>query len=95
MLDEVTDVGFEIAWQVVVFQQDAVLQGLLPALDLALGLRMVRCSSDVPHTVIIEPFCEIGRDITRTVVTQEARFVDNAGLLDRSLMQPAPSATYR
>lgn len=42
VLDEVADVGFEITWQIVVFHQDAVLQGLMPALDLALGLRMVR-----------------------------------------------------
>jgi len=39
VLDEASDVGFEIAGQIVVFKQDAVLQGLMPALDLALGLR--------------------------------------------------------
>lgn len=60
VLDEVANVGFEIAGQVVVFQLDAVLQGLVPALDLALGLRMVRCSSDVAHAVVVEPFSEIG-----------------------------------
>ena len=41
MLDEAADVGFEIAGQVVVFEQDAVLQRLMPTFDLALGLRMV------------------------------------------------------
>ena len=39
MLDERLDLGFEIARQEVVFQQDAVLQGLVPALDLTLHLR--------------------------------------------------------
>ena len=39
VLDEVANVGFEIAGQVVVFQQDAVLQGLMLTLDFALGLR--------------------------------------------------------
>ena len=38
VLDEGLDVGFEVAGQEVVFQQDAVFQGLVPALDLALGL---------------------------------------------------------
>lgn len=36
MLDEGVDLLPEIAGQIVVFQQDAVLQGLMPALDLAL-----------------------------------------------------------
>ena len=38
-LDEGADLPLEIARQVVVVEQDAVLQGLMPALDLALGLR--------------------------------------------------------
>ena len=40
MLDEGLDLPFEIARQEVVLQQDAVFQGLVPALDLALGLGM-------------------------------------------------------
>ena len=43
MIDEGSDLGFEIARQEVVFQQDAVLQRLVPTLDLALRLRIVRC----------------------------------------------------
>src|SRR5271170_3785381 len=39
--DERRDLGFEVAGQEVVFQQDAVLEGLVPALDLALGHRMI------------------------------------------------------
>ena len=37
MIDEGFDLGFEIAGQEVVFQQDAVLQGLVPALRSCLG----------------------------------------------------------
>ena len=40
VLDEGGDLGFEVARQEVVFEQDAVLQRLMPALDLALGLGM-------------------------------------------------------
>ena len=46
-LDEGADAGLKIARQIVVFQQDAVLEGLMPALDLALRLGMVRCAADV------------------------------------------------
>ena len=46
-LDEGLDLGFEIAWQEVVLQQDAVLERLVPAFDLALGLGMVRCTNPV------------------------------------------------
>lgn len=40
MLDERLDLAFEITGQEVVFQEDAVLQRLVPTLDLALGLRV-------------------------------------------------------
>ena len=37
VLDEGVDLGFEIARQEVVFEQDAVLEGLMPPLDFALA----------------------------------------------------------
>ena len=43
VLDEGPDLGLQVARQEVVLQQDAVLQGLMPALDLALGLGMTGC----------------------------------------------------
>jgi hypothetical protein len=39
--DEGLDLGFKIAQQVIVLEQDAVLECLMPALDLALGRRMI------------------------------------------------------
>ena len=41
VIDKGRDLCLEIARQEVVFEQDAVLEGLMPTLDLALGLRMV------------------------------------------------------
>lgn len=41
MLDEGRDLPFKVTGQIVIFEQDAVLQGLVPALDLALCLRMI------------------------------------------------------
>ena len=40
VLDEGLDLGLKVAGQEVVFQQDAVFQGLVPAFDLSLGLRV-------------------------------------------------------
>ena len=40
VLDEGPDLRLEVAGQVVVLEQDAVLQRPVPALDLALGLRV-------------------------------------------------------
>ena len=37
VVDESRNLSFQIAGQKVVFQQDAVLEGLMPALDFALG----------------------------------------------------------
>ena len=44
---ELADPGFEVAWQIVVLKQDAVLQRLMPSLDLALGLRMQRRTTNM------------------------------------------------
>ena len=49
MLDERRDLSLKVAGQVVVFQQDAVLHGLVPALDLALGLGMERRAAHMAH----------------------------------------------
>ena len=41
VLDEGAELGFEVTGQIIVLEQDPVLEGLVPALDLALGLGMV------------------------------------------------------
>ena len=38
VVDEGGDGGFKFPFEEVVFEQDAVLQGLVPALDFALGV---------------------------------------------------------
>ena len=78
VIDEAFDVGFEIAGQVVVLEQDAVLERLMPALDLALGLRMIGRAAHVLHAGVFEPFRQIARDVAGTVVAEQARFVDDA-----------------
>ena len=47
----------------VVFEQDVVLQGLVPPLDLALSLRVIRFSSNMPQALVksmIEQMATVG-----------------------------------
>ena len=59
VIDEGLDLGLEIARQEVVFQQDAVLEGLMPAFDLALGLRMAGRTARVLYAFVLQPFGQI------------------------------------
>jgi hypothetical protein len=81
VIDEPADAGFEIARQVIVFQQDAVLQGLMPALDLALGLRMIGRATNMRHILLVEPFCQFAGDVAGPVVAEQARFMDSPRLI--------------
>jgi hypothetical protein len=53
------DLGFQIARQVIVLQQDPVLQRLMPTLDLALGHRVIWSAADVGHVVALQPFRQV------------------------------------
>ena len=59
VIDEGFDLGFQISGQEVVFQQDAVLQSLMPSFDLALGLRVIRRTARVLHALVLQPFSQI------------------------------------
>jgi hypothetical protein len=70
MLDERRDLGFEIAGQEVVLQQDAVLHGLVPALDLALGLGVEGRAANMAHLVGFDVVRQFASDIARAVIRQ-------------------------
>jgi len=59
VIDESSDLTFKIAGQIVVFQQNPVLHGLMPALGLALGLRVERRSTNVIHFLIFQPLGKV------------------------------------
>ena len=63
MVDERLDLRFQITGQIVVFQQDAVLERLVPTLDLALGLWMIGRTANVGHLPVVEPAGEIAGDV--------------------------------
>ena len=81
VLDESLDLSFEVARKIVVLQQDPVLQGLMPSFDLALGLGVIGRTTDVLHVSIIEPFRQLARDITRPIIGQQPRLVDDRCLI--------------
>ena len=61
--DEVIDLHLEITGQEVVLQQDAVLHGLMPAFNLALGLWVEWCATNVIHALVFKVFGQITRDV--------------------------------
>ena len=63
---------FQFAGQVGVFGQGAVLERLVPALDLALRLRMARRTADVGHASASEPVGQVAGDAARLVVGEQA-----------------------
>ncbi len=81
MLDERFDLGFEIAGQEVIFQQDTVHQRLVPALDLALGLRMERSAANMAHGFRFDIFGELPSDVAGPIVRQKARSVMHMRLI--------------
>jgi hypothetical protein len=63
VVDEGRELAFEIAGQVIMLEQDSVLEPLMPALDLALGLRMVGRSADMLDVLLVQPIGKVARDI--------------------------------
>ena len=72
VLDEGLEVGFEIAGQIIVFEQDLIFERLVPALDFAVGLRMTGGAADVIDISLVEPFSQIGCDEAGAVVRQQS-----------------------
>ena len=68
LLDECLNLGLKRARQVVVFQQDAVLHGLVPAFDLALGLGMGGRAADMLDAMLRQPLGKLIRDKARPVI---------------------------
>jgi len=81
VLDERLDLGFEVAGQEVVFQQDAVLRGLMPALDLALGLGMERGAAHMAHALGFDIIRQFACDVAGTIVAEQPGPVGNMGLV--------------
>ena len=81
VLHEGLDLGFEVAGQEVVFQQDAVLHGLVPALDLALRLGMEGRAANMAHLVGFDVVRQFASDVAGSIIRQQARPVMDMGLV--------------
>src|SRR5665647_604734 len=81
VIDEPVDAGFKIARQVIIFQQDAVFERLMPAFDLALRLRMVGCAANVRHFLSFQPFSQISRHVAGTIVAKQTWLMDDPSLV--------------
>ena len=68
IFDERLNLRFQIAGQIIVLQQDAVLEGLVPTLDLALCLRMECCTAYMLHILVSEIVGELACDIAGAIV---------------------------
>ena len=61
--DKGADLRLQVAGQIVVFEEDAVLERLMPALDLSLCLGMLGRAPDVLHSLSVEPFGQVTGDV--------------------------------
>jgi hypothetical protein len=77
MLDEGFDLGLKVTGQEVIFEQDAILEGLMPALDLALGLGMHRSAAHMAHFPGLDIFRQFTRDVARAIIRQQPRLVQH------------------
>ena len=59
VLDEFRDALFELSWQVVVLQQDAVFHRAVISIDLDLRHRVVRSAVDMSDAVVLEPLAQL------------------------------------
>jgi hypothetical protein len=64
-----------------VVEQDAVLERLMPALDLALRLRVVGRAADMIHALAVEPLGQILADVGAAVVTEQSRPVQHGDVV--------------
>ena len=65
---ESLDPGLKVAGQEVDFQQDAILHGLAPALDLALRLGMKRRTARMAHALGFNVFYQLAGDVAGSSV---------------------------
>ena len=79
MLDERFDLAFQIAGQEVIFEEDTVLQSLVPALDLTLRLRMQRCAAHMAHLVGFDIVGKLARNVAGAIIAEQPGLVLNRG----------------
>jgi adenylate cyclase len=54
-------------------------KSMVPALDLALGLRMARGAANMGDATVLQPFRKIARDVARSIIAEQSWFVHDLG----------------
>ena len=73
MIDKSVDLLLEIARQIVMLEKQAIFQRLMPALNLALGLRMTRRAANIIDAFSTQPSCQVFGHIARAIVGEQTR----------------------
>src|SRR5262249_592290 len=81
VVDESRNLSFEITGQKVIFQQDAVLEGLMPALDFALGHRMIGRPAKVFDIWVVEPLGRVARNVAGAIGGQQPGSIGWLGVI--------------
>ena len=68
VIHESPDVLFKVSGKIVVFEQDPVLQRLMPSLDLALGLRMIGSRQDMSDSFGFQVVTKVFADQSRAIM---------------------------
>ena len=63
VLDKSADLPFQVSAQEVGLQENADLHGLVPSLDFALGLRVMRRGADIILAFVFKIIGRLGRDV--------------------------------
>ena len=75
IVDKCADTSFQVSLKEVVFEQNPVFQGLVPALNLALRLRMAGCSVKLLHFPVLQPVHQILGDVASSTNRKQFRLV--------------------
>ena len=81
MFDERLDLVLQVSRQEVVLQQYSVLEGLVPAFDLALSLRMERSAAHMAHLLCFDIIRQFFSDLAGAVVTEQTWLMKDTGLV--------------
>ena len=79
VIHESPNILFKVSRKIVAFEQDPVLQRLMPSLDLALGLRMIGSTTNMIDLLGVQPVSEFCRDVAGPIVTQQPWLVSHPG----------------
>src|SRR4051794_23648629 len=94
VIDEGSDPRLERAGQAGVLEQDAVLQGLVPALDLALGVQVTGCTADRLDRLAGEPVGQV-INVAWPVVGQQPWPMTHPRFRDGTRRRPLARAALR